>query len=286
METVVVAGLNGLVVGASLALVAAGLALLFGVFGILNLAQGGYFMLGGYVVWLAIDHGQNFWLGVAAAAAAVGIGGGVVLLAMIWPVRDRPTALVLLATLALSLVLEQLASDFFGGDTKAIGAPLVARLPIGHTEYPVYDLVIVGLTAAILAGGFMLLKYAKYGVWIRAVAQNRELASILGIPIIRVYVLAFMVSSSLAALAGSLLVPLTGAYPTVGVDVTVNAFIVVIAGGLGNLRGAAAVAFLLGVVEAVGSIWVRAQAVQLGVFVLVILLLIVRSQGRYVLVRA
>lgn len=285
METIVVACLNGLVVGASLALVAAGLALIFGVFDVLNLAQGDYFMFGAYGVWLVLDHGQNFWLGLAAAALVVGMAGGLLLLAMIWPLRGRPTALVLLATLGLSLILQQLANNLFGGDTKAIHAPITAQLAIGTKQYPVYDLVIVLVAAAILGGGFLFLRYAKYGIWIRAVAQNREMASVLGVPVSRVYVLAFMISSALAALAGSLLVPLTGVYPTIGLDVTVNAFIVVIAGGLGNLRGAAVVALLLGVLESVGSIWVRAQAVQLTAFALVILLLIVRSQRRNVLVR-
>lgn len=285
METIVVACLNGLVVGASLALVAAGLALIFGVFDVLNLAQGDYFMFGAYGVWLVLDHGQNFWLGLAAAALAVGMAGGLLLLAMIWPLRGRPTALVLLATLGLSLILQQLANNLFGGDTKAIHAPITAQLAIGTKQYPVYDLVIVLVAAAMLGGGFLFLRYAKYGIWIRAVAQNREMASVLGVPVSRVYVLAFMISSALAALAGSLLVPLTGVYPTIGLDVTVNAFIVVIAGGLGNLRGAAVVALLLGVLESVGSIWVRAQAVQLTAFALVILLLIVRSQRRNVLVR-
>ena len=285
MEAIVVACLNGLVVGASLALVAAGLALIFGVFDVLNLAQGDYFMFGAYGVWLVLDHGQNFWLGLAAAALAVGIAGGLVLLAMIWPLRGRPTALVLLATLGLSLILQQLANNLFGGDTKAVHAPITAQLSIGTKQYPVYDLVIVLVAAAILGGGFLFLRYAKYGIWIRAVAQNREMSSVLGVPVTRVYVLAFMISSGLAALAGSLLLPLTGVYPTIGLDVTVNAFIVVIAGGLGNLRGAAVVALLLGVLESVGSIWVRAQAVQLTAFALVILLLIVRSQRRNVLVR-
>lgn len=285
METFVVACLNGLVVGASLALVAAGLALIFGVFDVLNLAQGDYFMFGAYGVWLVLDHGQNFWLGLTAAALAVGMAGGLLLLAMIWPLRGRPTALVLLATLGLSLILQQLANNLFGGDTKAIHAPITAQLAIGTKQYPVYDLVIVVVAAAILGGGFLFLRYAKYGIWIRAVAQNREMASVLGVPVSRVYVLAFMISSALAALAGSLLVPLTGVYPTIGLDVTVNAFIVVIAGGLGNLRGAAVVALLLGVLESVGSIWVRAQAVQLTAFALVILLLMVRSQRRNVLVR-
>jgi branched-chain amino acid transport system permease protein len=285
LEHVVVAAMNGLVVGASLALVAAGLALLFGVLGVLNFAQGDFFMLGAYMVWLALGHGQSFWTGVVAAVLAVGIVGGLALMTMLWPLRDRAHALVLLATLALSLIMEQLAANVFGADAKPIAAPIGARVPIGHTDYPVYDLVVVVAAVAILVGGFVFLKYVKYGIWLRAVAQNRRMASVLGVPVSRVYALAFVLSCGLAAVAGSLLAPLTSVYPTVGLDVNLSAFIVVIAGGLGNFRGAAVIALGLGVAESLGSIWIPGVAVQLVVFALVIVLLIVRSQRQRVLVR-
>jgi branched-chain amino acid transport system permease protein len=117
------------------------------------------------------------------------------------------------------------------------------------------------------------------------VAQNRQMAGVLGVPVVRVYALAFVVSSGLAAVAGSLLVPLVSVYPTVGLDINLNAFIVVIAGGLGNFRGAALIAVALGVVESLGSIWIQGSAMQLVVFALVILLLVVRSRSQRVRLR-
>jgi len=284
-EAVTVAALNGLVGGASLALVAAGLALLFGVLGILNFAQGDFFMLGAYAVWLALASGLGFWFGVAAAAIVVGVLGGVGLMGMLWPLRDRAHALVLLATLALSLILQQLASNFFGADAKPVRPPIEARIPIGNTDYPVYDLVVVAAAAIILAGGFVFLKYVRYGIWLRAVAQNQRMASVLGVPVFRVYAMTFVISLGLAAVAGSLLAPLVSVYPTVGLDINLNAFIVVIAGGLGNFRGAALIALALGIIEALGAIVIPGQAVQLVVFGFVIVLLIVRSQRQRVLVR-
>jgi branched-chain amino acid transport system permease protein len=285
VEHVVVAALNGLVVGASLALVAAGLSLLFGVLGILNFAQGDFFMLGAYVAYFAVAGGLSFWLGVVAAGIVVGVVGGLGLMLMLWPLRDRAHALVLLATLGLSLILEQLATNRFGADAKPMAAPIEARLAIGGTQYPVYDLVVVVAAIVILAGGYIFLRYVKYGIWLRAVAQNQRMASVLGVPVSRVYALAFVVSLGLAAVAGSLLAPLTSVYPTVGLDVNLNAFIVVIAGGLGNFRGAALLALALGVVESLGSIVIPGQAVELLVFAFVILLLIVRSQRQQVLAR-
>jgi branched-chain amino acid transport system permease protein len=285
VDHVIVAALNGLVVGASLALVAAGLALLFGVLRILNFAQGDFFMLGAYVTYFAVAAGLSFWVGVLAAALVVGVVGGLGLMLMLWPLRERAHALVLLATLALSLIIEQLATDRFGANTRSVTAPVPGRLAIGATQYPVYDLVVVAAAIVILVGGYVFLRYVKYGVWLRAVAQNQRMASVLGVPVSRVYALAFIVSLGLAAVAGALLAPLTQVYPTVGLDTNLNAFIVVIAGGLGNFRGAALIALGLGVVEEVGAIVIPGQAVQLVVFALVILLLIVRSQRQQVLVR-
>lgn len=285
MESVALAALNGLVVGASLALVAAGLALLFGVLGVLNFAQGDLLMLGAFMVWLTLSHGQSFWLGVIVAIAAVGVIGGLALMAMLWPLRDRPHALVLLATLGLSLVLQQLATNVFGADAKPVAAPIGGRIPIGTKNYPVYDLVVVAAAAVVLAGGFVFLRYLKYGIWLRAVAQNRDMASALGVPVWRVYALTFVISAGLAAIAGSLLAPLNAVYPTMGLDINLNAFIVVIAGGLGNFRGAALLALVIGLARSLGSVWIPGEAVNLMIFGMVIVLLIVRAQRARVLVR-
>jgi branched-chain amino acid transport system permease protein len=236
LEHVVVAGLNGLVVGASIALVADGLALLFGVLGILNFAQGDFFMAGAYIVWIGVQHGLSFWLAVVAAVVVVGVVGGLGLMGVLWPLRQRPQALVLLATIALSLIVEQLAAGQFGADAKFVAAPVAARVPIGTGVYPAYDLVVVVAAAAVLVGGFVFLRYMKYGIWLRAVAQNQRMASALGLPVPRVYAVAFVVSAAMAAVAGSMLVPLTSVYPTVGLEINLRAFIVVIA-GVGQLSG-------------------------------------------------
>lgn len=281
MDTIIVAALNGLVVGASLALVAAGLALLFGVLDILNFAQGDFFMLGAYAVWLILGMGLNFWLGLAVGVVVVGIGGGLLMMLLLWPLRNRSHALMLLATLAISLILEQWATDRFGADSKPVAAPVNGRIMIGSTAYPVYYLLVVVAAAVILLAGYLFLRYAKYGIWLRAVAQNSRMAGLLGVPVVRVYALTFIVASSLAAIGGSLLAPLQSVYPTLGLDTSLDAFVVVIAGGLGNFRGAAILALALGLVESIGSTWVQGEAIRMMVYGLVIVLLIVRAlRGR------
>ena len=278
MHDVVLQLLNGLVVGCSLALVASGLALVFGVLDIVNFAQGEYFMLGGYVLYFTVQLTGNFLLGVLAAFVIVGLAGGAILHLLVWPLLGRSGALPLLATLGLSLIIRQLAINVFGGLTRPVPDPIGLRIPIENVDYPVFNLAIVACSVAILLLGYLFLKSTTYGIWLRAVAENRPMAAGLGVPVPRVYFVAFVLSSGLAAVAGALLAPVDSVYATVGSDVIVNAFIVVVAGGMGNFRGAALVALLLGEVEALGSIWFRPVEVQVFALALVIVLLIVRSR--------
>ncbi|HLZ27279.1 MAG TPA: ABC transporter permease [Chloroflexota bacterium] len=280
MHDLILQLLNGLVVGSSLALVASGLALVFGVLDIVNFAQGELFMLGGYVLFFTVQATGNFMLGVVAAGVIVGLGGGALLYGMVWPLLGRSQALPLLATLGLGLILQQEATNLFNSTTRSVAPPIALRIPIENLDYPAYNLVIVVVSGAILAAGFLFLKYTSYGIWLRAVAENRPMAASLGVSVPRVYFLAFVLSAALAGVAGALLAPVVSVYTTVGSDVIINAFIVVVAGGMGNFRGAALVALLLGEVESVGSIWFRPVEVQVFALALVIAILVYRSRGK------
>ncbi|HLZ29361.1 MAG TPA: branched-chain amino acid ABC transporter permease [Chloroflexota bacterium] len=276
--------LNGLVVGSSLALVAAGLALLFGVLHLINFAQGDFFMLGGYAAWYVLGATHNYFLSVVVGTLIVGVFGGLLLTAIIWPLLRKSQVLILLATLGLSLILEQAATYFLGGDTKIVEPPL-GPISLGPILYPAYDLIVVAAGMSVLVIGYFALQYTTYGIWLRAVAQNRMMAAALGVPVPRVYILALAVSSGLSALAGGLLLPLNSVNPTVGGSIILTAFIIVVAGGLGNFRGAAIVSILVGEVQALGSLVVKPSVLQVVLFGLVILLLIVRSRRQHLLVR-
>ncbi|HLG69318.1 MAG TPA: branched-chain amino acid ABC transporter permease [Chloroflexota bacterium] len=277
--------LNGLVVGSSLALVASGLALLFGVLDIINFAQGEFFMLGAYILWIILGATHNYVLGLIAAGLVLAIGGGLLLLVITWPLLGKAQVLILLATLGVSLILQQLALNIFGGDAKIMEPPIAEGVDIGPITYPLYDLIIIAVGMGLLLAGFFWLRYAKYGVWVRAVAQNRSMAAVLGVPVPRVYLLAFMISSGLAGIAGGMLAPVTSVFPSIGGSIILNSLIVVVAGGLGNFRGAAWIAILFGEIQSVGSIWIPPVVVQLLLFGLVILLLVLRSRRKTALVR-
>src|SRR5579859_6172943 len=128
MHDLIIQLLNGLVVGSSLALVASGLALVFGVLDIVNFAQGELFMLGGYSLYFTLQLTGNFLLGVVVAGIVVGVLGGALLYGMVWPLLGRSAALPLLATLGLSLILQQEATNFFNSTTRPVNAPIPVRI--------------------------------------------------------------------------------------------------------------------------------------------------------------
>jgi branched-subunit amino acid ABC-type transport system permease component len=274
--------LNGLFVGLSLALVAAGLALVFGVLRIVNFAQGELVMLGGYALVITNQAIHNFAAATVVTVLSVGIGGGLVMYALLKPLQGRSPVLSLLATLGLSLILRQLAVQVFGGFIRTVDEPIHVGVPVQGLQYPVYDLLIALVSPVVLLAGFVYLKYARFGIWLRAAVDNTAMAGALGVPLPRVYLVAFMLSAGLSALAGALLAPVTAVYATLGQDVAVSAFIVVVAGGMGNLsfKGVALFAVLLGEIQSVGSIWFRPVAVQVFAIALVIGVLVVRSRRR------
>src|SRR5207249_964355 len=151
-------------------------------------------------------------------------------------------------------IIQQEATNTFNSSTRRVPAPIDLRIPVENVDYPVYNLAIVAISAALLAAGYLFLRYTRYGIWLRAVAQNRPMAAALGVPVPRVYLVTLAVCSGLAGMAGGLLLPLYSVYPTVGNDVILNAFIVVVAGGLGNFRGAAIKVGVLDDVTGVGAI--------------------------------
>jgi len=283
VSDVVLQLLNGLFVGMSLALVAAGLALVFGVLRIVNFAQGELVMLGAYVVVYVDQLTHSFLLGVLAAVLGVGLIGGGVMFVLLWPFqRDRSPVLPLLATLALSLILRQLAVILFGGFIRTVSEPFALAVPVEGVQYPVYDLLIAVVSGAALVATYLFLKWSRPGIWLRAVADNPAMAAALGVPLPRVFLVAFVVSAGLSALAGAMLAPVTAVYASLGQDVSFNAFVVIVAGGLGNfsVRRAALFALVLGEVQALGSIWFRPVAVQVFSIALVIAALALRSRAR------
>ncbi len=229
--------LNGFVWGWVLALIALGLSLVYGITGIINMAHGALYMLGAVIGWYVIQATGNFWVALLVAPFIVGVLGILVEALMLRPLHAQPAATII-ATFAVMLILQQTVLMTFGGTPQSIEKPWPGLISIGDRSYPQYRLVVAGLSAALLVLIGIVLYRTRVGLWIRAVRQNPELATTLGIPVSLVYSLVFGLGSALAAFAGVLASPIVSVDHQMGLDILIAAFMIVIVGGLGSLKGA------------------------------------------------
>ncbi len=274
--------INGIVTGMILALVASGLTLIFGIMDVVNFAHGELFMLGAYLGSTVFLTTGNFWLALGAAVIGIGLLGAVIQTTTLRPLLGRDPLTTILATFGLSLVLQNYALWQYGPVPRKINEPITGHFSLFYLEYPWYRLLVAVLSAAIIGGLWLFMKYGKYGIWIRATTQDRVMAAAMGIPVPLVHTVVFAIGAAMAAASGVLFGPLTAVNHAMGLDFILRAFIVVVVGGMGNLGGSILAAIFLSLLEAFASIWVSpAQAVIVS-FVVLILTLLFRPTGLFV----
>jgi branched-chain amino acid transport system permease protein len=281
-EQILIQTVNGIVTGMILALIASGLTLIFGIMDVVNFAHGELFMLGAYMGVVILATTGNFWLALILATMIVAILGAAIQITTLRPLIGRDPLTTILATFGLSLILQNYALWQFGPVARKIQEPFTGRFNLFYLEYPYYRLLIAALSAAIIGGFWLFLKYGKFGVWIRATTQDRLMAQAMGIPVPWVLTGAFAIGAGMAAASGVLFGPLVGVNHTMGLDWVLKAFIVVVVGGMGNLVGSIAAAIFISLLEAYASLWVSpAQAVIVS-FVVLIFTLLFRPTGLFV----
>jgi branched-chain amino acid transport system permease protein len=198
------------------------------------------------------------------------------------PLIGRDPLNTILVTFGFSLILQNYALWQFGPVARRIPEPMTGYFNLFYLQYPWYRIVIAVLSALIIGGFYVFLKYSKFGVWIRATTQDRVMAQAMGIPVPWVLTGVFALGAGMAAASGVLFAPLVGVNHTMGLDWVLKAFIVVVVGGMGNLGGAIGAAIFVSLLEAYASIWVSpAQAVIVS-FVVLILTLLFRPTGLFV----
>ncbi len=277
---------QGLVRGAMYALMGIGLSLIFGILGIVNFSHGEFFMLGTYAMYfVAVMLGLPFLLGVAAAAAMLFLVGVVIERGLVEPLRRRAGRDWLLdsfvLTIGLMVILQNLALLGFGSTRRGITTLIPGSLTIGTVVITYERLAILALAIVIVGLLAAYVKYTDTGKAIRATAQHPEAAQTLGISINRIYTLAFGIGAGLAGAAGALLISIFPAFPTVGYQPVLKSFAVVILGGLGNIPGAIAAGFLLGIIEAYAIFFMSAGWQAVLTPLIIILVLIFRPQGLF-----
>ncbi|MBB5778518.1 urea ABC transporter permease subunit UrtB [Nonomuraea jabiensis] len=266
----------GLSIGAVLLLIALGLTFTFGQMGVINMAHGEFIMAGAYTAFLL----QDLVLALPAAFLVAGLMGLILERAAIRHFYGRPLDTLLL-TWGVSLVLQQLARDLFGAPNVQVPAPSWLAGGIGILPYN--RLFIMGLAIAGVVAVWLYLNRTGLGRRTQAVVQNRQLAATSGIDTGRVDMLTFFIGSGLAGVAGVALTLIGPVGPALGTYYIVDAFLVVVAGGLGQLRGAVLAAIGLGLLNSYAEFWSDASLAKVIVFAVIIAFLQVRPQGMFVL---
>jgi branched-chain amino acid transport system permease protein len=247
--------LNGLQFGVMLFLMAAGLTLVFGVMGLINLAHGSLYMVGAFACAAVASATGSFWLGLVASLAAAAAAGAIVEILVIRRLYGRDHLDQVLATFALILVFSEGVRFLFGSFPLYLSVPAALSgaisLPFG-VEYPLYRFAIIVAGLAVAAGLLWLISSTRLGIRIRAGESDREMIAALGVDIARLYTIVFALGAALAGLAGALVGAIQSVQVGMGEPVLILAFVVIVIGGIGSIPGALAGAILVGVTDTLG----------------------------------
>lgn len=247
--------LNGVQLGLLLFLVASGLTLVFGILDFVNLAHGSLYMLGAFISASLTFVFGNFILAVVVALPIVGLIGWVVERVVANPLYRRDHLDHVLATFGLILVIDTLVHIFWGPEGIAVPLPawIDGQVPLwGDAVVPTFRLVIIGAGLAAAGALFWLVNYTRLGMLIRAGASNRTMVGALGINIDLLFAFVFALGAVFAGLAGMLIAPITEATIGMGNNIIITAFVVIIVGGIGSIKGAFIAAILIGLIDTLG----------------------------------
>jgi branched-chain amino acid transport system permease protein len=292
--------LNGIQFGVMLFLMAAGLTLIFGVMGLINLAHGSLYMVGAFACAAVAAATGSFWLGLAASLAAAAAAGAIVEVLVVRRLYGRDHLDQVLATFALILIFSEGMRWLFGSSPLYLNIPSALSgamsLP-GGLDYSLYRLFIIVVGIAVAAGLYFLIAHTRLGMRIRAGESDREMIAALGVDITTLYTLVFALGAALAGLAGAMVGALQSVQVGMGEPVLILAFVVIVIGGIGSIKGALIGAVLVGVIDTLGRFLLPAalhlflpasQAASIGgsiasmlIYVFMALVLVVRPQGLF-----
>ena len=257
MDLILVAeqALNGLQFGLMLFLLAAGLTLVFGIMDLINLAHGSLYMVGAYLAAAAMAAGASFGIAVLAAIAGTALLGMALEVTLLRRLYQRDHLSQVLATFALILMLNEGVRMIWGEQPLMLNTPAALSGPVELLPglmYPAYRLLIIGVGLVVALALYLLVTRTRWGMWVRAGASNRAMTTAMGVPADRLFTAVFGVGAALCALAGSLLGPLLAVQVGMGESILILAFVVIVIGGIGSIRGALVGSLLVGVVDTFG----------------------------------
>jgi branched-chain amino acid transport system permease protein len=271
---------NGLVLGALLALVASGLTIIYGTLGVLNLAHGAMFMLGGYAGWLTYSYTGSFIAAVVAGSIFMMIVGVLVERVIIRHFYKRPHQDQLLVTFGLGIVFVETVRFFFGSLSKTVPPPsfLAGITPLGFMFYPTYRLALLGIVSVALLALYVVLYRTRIGMIVRAGIEDAMMVDSLGIDVYKVFMLVFGIGAMAAGFAGIVNAPVVSIAPDVGEAILVQTFVVVVIGGVGSFPGAILGGLIAGEIISITSMFNPGYSYVM-LFVAMTLVLVLRPYG-------
>ena len=275
--------LNSVQYGLLLFMLAAGLTLIFGIMGVVNLAHGSFYMLGAYLAWSLSGLFGSLTLAILAGTV-LSVAFGLLIERLLFRhfyKRDHLDQVLL--TFGLIYVFEEMRSIFWGDDVHGVKVPdlLSASIPLTENlSYPVYRLFMSAVCVALALGLYLMISRTRLGMKIRAGAFNRDMAEALGINIKLIHAVVFALGVGLAAVAGIIAAPISSVYPNMGSQVLIMCFVVVVIGGIGSVRGALISALLVGLVDTFGKVLLPQVAGML-VYMLMAAVLLWKPEGLF-----
>jgi branched-chain amino acid transport system permease protein len=273
--------MDGLMTGALYALIGMGLALIFGVMRIVNFAHGAFLMLGMYTSWVLFDKWQvNPYLAFIPGGLLLFAFGYLVYRALIQPIRNRSDFMQILMTTGISLILVDSVQLKFGADYHQTNIDLVNKtLRFGSFTLNAASLLSFVIAGVLIVALQQFVVRSRTGQALRAIAQNRDVAPLMGINVTQIQGFSFALGIAMAGIAGGLLLPALYLFPGVGEDYTLKAFVIVVLGGMGSIEGAAIGGLVLGVAESLTSLYLGNQWALAIDFVLFLLVLSLKPSG-------
>ena len=272
----------GLSIGMLLFLLAVGLTLIFGMLGVINFAHGALYMLGAYLAYQTVQVTGSFWIALLVSPLIVAVLAGAMEIIAIRRVYTRDHFYQVLLTFGLILIIDELVRSVWGLQAKLLSAPpgLGSSVHLFGSDVSAYRLFIIGFGVMVSLAFFFVLERSRFGVVVRGCSNDSEMASCLGLNVTRVRTWIFAIGSGMAALGGVIAGPLYPVETNMGFAVIIDCFMVVVIGGMGNIRGSLAGALLIGMIRAVGQ---REMPELIGVltYLLFIGVLLARPQGLF-----
>lgn len=274
--------LNGITYSMLLFLIAAGLTLIFGLMGVVNFAHGALYALGAYLAVSVTNATGSFALAFFIAPLVIGIIGIVMEYFLIRPLYGTNAIYTILLTFGLAIVIEESIPTIWGTQAMSVSPMEFVSNPIeiGSITYSSYRLFLIGVGLLVAVGLWMFITQTRVGIIIRAGTVDDEMVNAMGINSRKVFTGVFGFGAALAAFGGVAAVPIYSAYPAMGIEIILTAFIVVVVGGLGSLKGSFAGALVVGLITTLGSFYASQYADML-LFGLLILVILVRPEGLY-----